>query len=38
LPFLGKGATGYTQQCEIWLGTSLSKLIEIEKEPILRTM
>ena len=22
-PFVGDGATGYTQQCEIWNGTSL---------------
>ena len=37
-PFLGKGATGYTQQCEIWHDTSLGILIEIKEEPILRTM
>ena len=35
--FLGKGATGYTQQCEIWHGTSLGTLIKIQEEPILRT-
>ena len=37
-PFLGKGATGYTQQCEIWHGTSLGTLIKIQEEPVLRTM
>ena len=36
--YLGKGATEYTQQCEIWHGTSLSKLIKIPPEPIQRTM
>ena len=37
-PFLGKGDTGYTQQCEIWHGTSLGTLLRIQKEPIWRTM
>ena len=37
-PFLGMGARGYTQQCEIWHGTSLGRLINIHEEPILRTM
>ena len=37
-PFLGKGAAGYTQQCEIWHGTSLGTLITIQEELILRTM
>ena len=36
-PFLGKGATGETQQCEIWHRTSLGTMIKIQKEPILRT-
>ena len=37
-PFLGKGAIGYTQQLEIWRGTSLGMVIKIQKEPTLRTM
>ena len=36
--FLGKAVTGYTHQCEIWHGTSLSTLIKIQEEPIWRTM
>ena len=36
--FWEKGAKGYTQQCEIWQRTSLSKLIMIDEELILRTM
>ena len=36
-PFLKKGTTGYTWQCEIWHGTSLGILIKIQVEPILRT-
>ena len=38
LPFLGKGATGYTQKCEIWHGTSVGILIKIQEEPIRMTM
>ena len=37
-PFLEKGATGYTQQCEIWHGTTLGIVIKIQKEPILKTI
>ena len=37
-PFLGKEATGYTQQCGIWHGTSLGTLSKIQEEPIIRTM
>ena len=37
-PFLGKVATGYTQQYEIWHGTSLGTLIEIQEKQIWRTM
>ena len=37
-PFLGSGAKGYMQQCEIWHGTSLGTLIKIQEEPIRRTM
>ena len=37
-PFLRKGTTGYTWQCEIWHGTSLGTLIKIQEEPIWRTM
>ena len=37
-PFLGKGATGYTQQCQILHGTSLGTLIKIQEEPMIRTM
>ena len=33
-PFLEKGATGYTKQCEIWHGTSLGTLIKIQEELI----
>ena len=29
---------GYTQQCEIWHGTSLGTLIKIQEEPTLRTI
>ena len=36
--FLRKGATGYTQQCEIWHGTSLRTLIKIQEVPFLRTI
>ena len=32
--FLGKRATGYTQQCEIWHGASLGTLIKIQEEQI----
>ena len=31
-PFLGKGATGYIQQCEIWHGTTLRTLIRFRKK------
>ena len=37
-PFLEKGATGYTQKCEIWHGTSVGILIKIQEEPIRMTM
>ena len=37
-PFLGKGATGYTQQYEIGHGASLGTLIKIQEEPIQRTL
>ena len=37
-PFLGKESTGYTQQYEIWHGASLVTLIQIQEEPIWRTM
>ena len=37
-PHLGKEVQGYTQQFEIWHGTSLSILIKIQKEPMLSTM
>ena len=33
--FLGLWATGYTQQREIWLGTSKGTLIKIQEEPII---
>ena len=38
MPFLGKGATGYTQKCEIWHEISLDTMIKIQEEPIWRTM
>ena len=37
-PFPGKGATGWTQQCEIWHGTSLGTMIEISEETFKKTM
>ena len=37
-PHLGKEVQGYTQQFEIWHGTSLIILIKIQKEPMLRTI
>ena len=37
-PFKGKGATGYTQQYEIWLRTYLGTLIKTQEGPIWRTM
>ena len=37
-PILRERTTGYPQQCEIWHGSSLGPLIEIQEEPILRTM
>ena len=36
-PFLGMGAMGYTQQCEIWHGTSLGTLIRIQEKSTLLT-
>ena len=36
--FYEKIAIGYTQQCEIWHGTSLGTLIKIQEPSILRTM
>ena len=36
-PFLWKEASGYTQQCEIWHGSSLGTLITIQDKPILRS-
>ena len=33
-PFLGKGATGYTQHCEIQHGTSFSTMVKDQEEPI----
>ena len=37
-PFLGKGATKYTQQCDIWHGAALGTSIKIQEESIWRTM
>ena len=37
-PFLGKEATGYTQQCEIWHWVSLGTLIKNQEEPLLGTI
>ena len=37
-PFLEKGVTGYTLQCQIWHGASLGTSIKMKWEPIWQTI